>query len=125
MSGYRAEPCYKDGNTLVGNKEFYQDGPLSTVKPLGHRCDKIRCVSFNAQCTHELVIDQDVILEKWQTRFWNNSTYKRVYGQGNHLPLVTDVQVLPSHSVEADEQDQNLDQDRNLGLIVEYTSDGE
>ena len=49
---------------------------------------------------HELVNDEDFILEKWGTRSWNNSTYKTVYGNGNHLQVEYNTALPPTHHPE-------------------------
>ena len=43
-----------------------------------------------------LIVNCDFILDKWQTRCWNNRTYKLHYGEGTHLPPVSSMASNPT-----------------------------
>lgn len=59
------------------------NGPVRI--PLGGRCPRDVCICMNIQCVHEMVVDEDFVLEKWGTRCWNDKTYNSRYGNGHHL----------------------------------------
>jgi hypothetical protein len=120
---YRNEPYYSEGGELLGQKVFYlRDDSLSVTIPIGERCPRDACSQYDYQCVHELVVDQDFILDKWQTRFWNNCTYKMKFGDGTHLLPVSSMQSSTATTLSLDENHPSSDQ--NLDPIIESTSDG-
>jgi hypothetical protein len=96
-----------DGDKSIFSVVHITTGKLSSSIVEGCRCDRDECVSWDIQCVHEMAIDEDFILEKWQTRFWNNNTYKRLFGEGNHLHAIESIQ--DQHETPISQEDQDLD----------------
>lgn len=44
------------------------------------RCVNPRCVGYNTQCVHELLLDQHLIITKWDSRWLSNEKYGAVFG---------------------------------------------
>ena len=86
ISDYCAEPVTDGSGIVVANKVIHvATCRVSCMIPIDGRCPRIQCIAFDKQCVHELVIDQDFILNKWGTRHWNDETYDNKYKNGSHL----------------------------------------
>ena len=84
---YRKKPVHDEFNQLTGHEIYYNDhDQISCFISLEGRCPRDDCASFDVQCVHELVNDNDFLINKWNTRFWNDKTYRLAYGEGSHLP---------------------------------------
>ena len=86
---YSKIPMYDENNgALLGHKILYGEdcsGNVVVQILLGQLCPRDFTCSNYIQCDHELVIDNDFIIDKWGTRTCNGKTYQKIYGDRNHL----------------------------------------
>ena len=102
MNTYTATPNISHEGVPLGHHVKCNDESTSSeaIYILAEgRCPRPKCITWDHQCVHELVIDRKFHRLKWGTRWWRDEVYDECFGEnGSHLHTICQPPIqFPAH----------------------------
>jgi len=89
MDQYTATPDRSEDGVMQGHHVKYNNGWKPPIFiPLGGRCPRPKCITWDHQCVHELVVDRKFHRAKWGTRWWKDEVYDKWAGDQSSQHLI-------------------------------------